>query len=64
MADGAAGVWQERGGHWQALAQQSSEDWQHAEAQASAAGIGDAPARDSGAAATLKSNRSSTANLI
>ena len=57
MTDAAAGFWQESGGHGQAVAQQSSEVWQHAE------GAGSAAAGASDAAAKLKSSRSSAAYL-
>jgi hypothetical protein len=63
MTDAAAGFWQESGGHGQAVAQQSSEVWQHAEAQSSAEGAGSAAAGASDAAAKLKSSRSSAAYL-
>ena len=64
ITEAAAGVWQERGGQGQAVAQQSGSVWQHADAQVSAAGTGCTAAGASGALATLKSNRSSPANLM
>ena len=63
MTEGAAGTWQERGGHGQAVAQQSGSVWQQADAH-SAAGTGAAAAGASGAAAKLKSSRINAANLI
>ena len=64
ITEAAAGVWQERGGQGQAVAQQSGSVWQQAEAQVSAAGTGCTAAGASGAVATLKSIRSSPANLM
>jgi hypothetical protein len=64
MTDAAAGFWQESGGHGQAVAQQSSEVWQHAEAQVSAEGAGSEAAGASGAAAILKSSRGSAAYFM
>jgi len=62
--EAADGVWQERGGQGQAVAQQSSEVWQHAEAHSSAAGAGSAAAEASGAAARPKSSRIIAAYLM
>jgi len=62
--DVVAGVWQERGGQGQAVAQQSGLVSQHAEAQASAEGVGSAAAEASGAAAILRSSRRIAANFI
>jgi hypothetical protein len=62
--DAVAEVWQERGGHGQAVAQQSGLVSQHAEAQVSAAGVGSAAAGASGTAATLKSSRRIAAYLM
>ena len=59
----AAGEWQEIGGQGQVVAQQSSEALQQAAAQASAVGTGWTAAGANGAAAKLKSTRSSPVNL-
>ena len=60
----AAGEWQETGGQGQAVAQQSPEVSQQAEAQASAVGTDWTAAGDSGAVAKLESRRSKTFSLI
>ena len=60
----AAGVWQESGGHGQAVAQQSGSAWQQAEAQGSAAGAVCTADGASGAAAKEASRARRAAAFI
>ena len=63
MTAGAAGAWQERGGHGQAVVQQLSVDWQQAAAQ-SVMGTGCTAAGASGATASERSRAKSVAAFI